>query len=98
MKILLYETNIQQIKNELQEKVKERIDQNQREYILREEMKVIREELGEDNTTSDIRQFEESLEKLEADDTVKERIQKEIARFKNVANSPVRKQCSAWLY
>ena len=88
MKILLYETNIQQIKNELQEKVKERIDQNQREYILREEMKVIREELGEDNTTSDIRQFEESLEKLEADDTVKERIRKEIARFKNVANSP----------
>ena len=88
MKILLYETNIQQIKNELQEKVKERIDQNQREYILREEMKVIREELGEDNTTSDIRQFEESLEKLEANDTVKERIQKEIARFKNVANSP----------
>ena len=66
MKILLYETNIQQIKNELQEKVKERIDQNQREYILREEMKVIREELGEDNTTSDIRQFEEALEKLEA--------------------------------
>ena len=88
MKILLYETNIQQIKNELQEKVKERIDQNQREYILREEMKVIREELGEDNTTSDIRQFEESLEKLEADDTVKERIKKEIVRFKNVANSP----------
>lgn len=87
MKILLYETNIQQIKNELQEKVKERIDQNQREYILREEMKVIREELGEDNTTSDIRQFEESLEKLEADDTVKERIKKEIVRFKNVANS-----------
>lgn len=41
MKILLYETNIQQIKNELQEKVKERIDQNQREYILREEWKVI---------------------------------------------------------
>lgn len=51
-------------------------------------MKVIREELGEDNTTSDIRQFEESLEKLEADDTVKERIKKEIVRFKNVANSP----------
>lgn len=50
-------------------------------------MKVIREELGEDNTTSDIRQFEESLEKLEADDTVKERIKKEIVRFKNVANS-----------
>lgn len=88
MQILLYETNILQIKNELQEKVKERVDKNQREYILREEMKVIREELGEDNTTSDIKQFEEALEKLEADESVKERIRKEIARFKNVANSP----------
>ena len=88
MQILLYETNIMQIKNELQEKVKERVDKNQKEYILREEMKVIREELGEDNTTSDIKQFEEALEKLEADDVVKERIRKEIARFKNVANSP----------
>lgn len=88
MQILLYETNIQQIKNDLQEKVKERVDKNQKEYILREEMKVIREELGEDNTTSDIKQFEEALEKLEADDSVKEWIRKEIARFKNVANSP----------
>ncbi len=88
MQILLYETNILQIKNELQEKVKERVDKNQKEYILREEMKVIREELGEDNTTSDIKQFEETLEKLEADESVKERIRKEIARFKNVANSP----------
>lgn len=59
-------SNIQQIKNELQEKVKERVDKNQKEYILREEMKVIREELGEDNTISDIKQFEEALEKLEA--------------------------------
>ena len=88
MQILLYETNILQIKNELQEKVKERVDKNQKEYILREEMKVIREELGEDNTTSDIKQFEEALEKMEADEAVKERIRKEIARFKNVANSP----------
>lgn len=88
MQILLYETNIMQIKNELQEKVKERVDKNQKEYILREEMKVIREELGEDNTTSDIKQFEEALEKLEADESVKEQIRKEIARFKNVANSP----------
>ena len=88
MQILLYETNIMQIKNELQEKVKERVDKNQKEYILREEMKVIQEELGEDNTTSDIKQFEEILEKLEADESVKERIRKEIARFKNVANSP----------
>ena len=86
--ILGNEIEIMQIGRDLQKKVKARIDKNQREYILREEMKVIREELGEDNTTSDIRQFEESLEKLEADDTVKERIKKEIVRFKNVANSP----------
>lgn len=98
MQILLYETNIMQIKNELQEKVKERVDKNQKEYILREEMKVIREELGEDNTTSDIKQFEEALEKLEADESVKERIRKEIARFKNVAKQSVRGQRCARLY
>ena len=83
MQILLYETNIMQIKNELQEKVKERVDKNQKEYILREEMKVIREELGEDNTTSDIQSsLHEALEKLEADESVKERIEKKFARLK----------------
>ena len=83
MKILLYETNIQQIKNELQEKVKERIDQNQREYILREQLKLIREELGEDNTEDDAEEFKKKLQELQAGDEVKEKISKEIERFKN---------------
>lgn len=88
MEILLNETNVIQIKNELQRKVKERVDKNQKDYILREQMKVIREELGEDNTSSDIEQFEEAVKKLDADEPVRERISKEIARFKNVAASP----------
>jgi ATP-dependent Lon protease len=88
MEILLNEINVMQIKNEIQIKVKERVDKNQKDYILREQMKVIREALGEDNTASDIEQFEEALNKLDADDQVKERIKKEIARFKNVSGSP----------
>ena len=83
--LLVNETNVMLIKNELQRKVKERVDKNQKEYILREQMKVIREELGEDNVSSDAEQFQEALDKLNADAAVKERIQKEIDRFKNVA-------------
>ncbi len=88
MGILLNETNVTRIKNDLQRKVKARVDKNQKEYILREQMKVIREELGEDNTSSDIEQFEETLKNLDADQSVKDRIAKEINRFKNVAANP----------
>ena len=85
--ILGNEIEIMQIGRDLQKKVKARIDKNQREYILREQLKVIREELGEDNTQSDAEQYEESLKKLKAPKEVKERIQKEIDRFKNISSS-----------
>lgn len=82
---LLMEIEVTAIKNDLQKKVKERVDKNQKEYILREQMKVIREELGEDNTESDAEGYLEALKKLKADKEVKDKIRKEIERFKNIS-------------
>jgi len=82
---LLMEIEVTAIKNDLQKKVKERVDKNQKEYILREQMKVIREELGEDNTESDAEGYLESVKKLKADKEVKDKIRKEIERFKNIS-------------
>ncbi len=87
MTLLFKEIEIIAIKNDFQKKVKERVDKNQKEYLLREQMKVIREELGEDNTASDADAFMEALKKLKADKEVKEKIQKEIERFKNISGS-----------
>lgn len=87
MAILLREIDIATIRNDLAMKIKRKVEKNQREYILREQLKVIREELGEDNTQSDAEQYEESLKKLKAPKEVKERIQKEIDRFKNISSS-----------
>ena len=87
MALLLKEIEITAIKNDFQKKVKERVDKNQKEYILREQMKLIREELGEDNTESDADAYAESLKKLKADKEVKDRIKKEIDRFKNISSS-----------
>lgn len=85
MIILLNEINIIQIKTEFQTKVKEKVDKNQKEYILREQMKLIREELGEDNTISEAEHYQEETNKLEADSEVKEKLEKEIERFKSVS-------------
>lgn len=81
--ILGNEIEIMQIGRDLQKKVKARIDKNQREYILREQLKLIREELGEDNTADDAEEFKKKLQGLQAGDEVKEKISKEIERFKN---------------
>ena len=87
MALLLKEIEIIAIKNDFQAKVKAQVDKNQKEYLLREQMKVIREELGEDNTESDADHFMDALGKIKADKEVKEKIKKEIDRFKNISSS-----------
>ena len=82
------EIQIQEIRSEIQGKIKERIDKNQRDYILREQLKVIREELGEDNSRTEIENYKKQLEKLKASKEVKERISEEIHRLENSANNP----------
>ena len=85
---LVNEVQIMNVKEEIRKKVKERVDKHQREYILREQLKLIREELGEDSTISDAEEFENALKKLKAPKEVKEKLQKEINRFKSSLNSP----------
>lgn len=91
--ILSNEIQIIQITHDLQKKVKERVDKNQREYILREQLNLIREELGEDNPQTDAEKYKKQAEELTASREVKDKIIKEIDRFKsinaNAAESPV---------
>lgn len=84
---IVNEIQVQNIKEELQAKIKERVDKNQREYILREEMKLIREELGDENTLSDAEEFQQACNNLKAASEVKEKISKEIRRFGSTMNS-----------
>ena len=84
---LVNEVQIMGIKEDIQRKVKERVDKHQREYILREQLKLIREELGDDTTVSDAEEFENALKKLKAPKEVKDKLQKEINRFKSAMNS-----------
>lgn len=81
------EMEVMQLKEEIQGKVKERIDKHQKEFILREQLKVIREELGEDNMLSDAEEFENAAKKLHASKEIKEKLMKEIHRFKSAMNS-----------
>ena len=83
--LLVSEVGILNLKKELQEKTKKRIDKNQKEYILHEEMKQIREELGEEDPVTDADRFMEELKDLKASTDVKEKIKKEINRFRGMS-------------
>lgn len=85
--ILTEEIDILRIKKDLQNKVKEKVDKNQKEYILREQLKIIREELGESNTQSDADNYLDAVRALEAGEEIKEKITKEIERFKNLSGN-----------
>ena len=82
--IMSNEIEIMHLRTEIQNKVKERIDKNQREYILREQLKLIREELGEDDTVSEADHFRQRVEELKAPQEIKDKILKEIKRFKSL--------------
>lgn len=84
---LTNEIAVLSIKENIQAKVKERMDKHQKEFILREQMKVIREELGEENLVSDAEEFTEATNKLTASEEVKEKLMKEIQRFKNATQN-----------
>ncbi len=79
---LLMENEVGRVKREFQAKVKAGIDKNQKEYILREQLRVIREELGEDSPSSEADGYLEQLAKLKADKETKEKLEKEIQRFR----------------
>ena len=85
--ILTNEIEILHIKKDLQSKVQKKVDKNQKEYIMREQMKVIREELGESDTVADADVYLEQCEALEADESVKEKIRKEIKHFHRISGS-----------
>lgn len=85
--ILISELEILRIKKELQEKVRDAVNKNQKDYILREQLRIIREELGEDNVVSDAEEYEKRLKTLKADKEVKEKIAKEIGRLKSIPSS-----------
>lgn len=85
--ILLDEAEVSRVRAELGEKIRARVEKNQRDYLLREQLHFIKEELGEENPLSDAEQFLKELEKCKASKEVKEKIRKEISRFENISAS-----------
>ncbi len=85
--LIVNEMEILQIRNEIQQKVKERVDKNQREYVLREQIRIIQEELGEDGLLSDVKHYQEAAQALCASAEVKEKIRKEAERLKSIGNN-----------
>jgi ATP-dependent Lon protease len=85
--LIVNEAQIAAIRTQLAVKIREKIDKNQKNYILREQLEYIHDELGDNDQYSDIKNFEEALEKLDADEEVKEKIAKEISRFKTLGTA-----------
>ena len=85
--ILNNEIEVLQIGHDLQRKLKARVDKNQRDYILREQLKLIREELGEENTADTAEEYRQKVEALDAPQEVKDKLNKEIDRFKSMNNA-----------
>ena len=86
---LTNEIRVMQIRADLQMKIKAHLDNNQKEFVLREQLRVIREELGEDQTSGRIDEYREKTEKLNAPDEVKEVLYKEIGRLSSIGeNNP----------
>ena len=85
--MLLQEIEVLALKSDFQKKVQQRVEKHQKEYVLREQMALIREELGETNTESDAEEYEKRLKELKASDKIKERIHREIQRFKGISAS-----------
>jgi len=85
--LLSNETEIFKIKKDLQSKIKQKVDKNQREYLLREQQKLIREELGEESIETEADNYKKELKKLKAPKSVKEKIEKEIKRFVNTSSN-----------
>lgn len=87
IKHLSEEVNVLRIQTELKTKLKKKMDKHQKDYMLREQLQLIKKELGEDEDISDAEGFAAELQNLDANDSVKEKIQKEIKRFKGVSAS-----------
>ena len=85
--ILNNEIEVLQIGHDLQRKLKARVDKNQRDYILREQLKLLREELGEENTADTAEEYRQKAEALDAPQEVKDKLNKEIDRFKSMNNA-----------
>ncbi len=87
MELFQKEIEVMSIRKDISDKVKERVEKNQREYVLREQLRYIREELGDESSVSDADAFKEKLEKIKASKEVKSKIKKEISRFERMGNN-----------
>lgn len=87
MIVLERELGILRLQGEITEMVKQQVEDNQKDYYLREQIKAIHKELGEDDAESEADKFERKLEKLKAPAKVKKKIKEEIGRYKRISSN-----------